>query len=105
MRSFHIINPVVREDNVAGKQQCNLQTQSNQHKHHFIHWCIPWSRYATRMSALQSCQLRTDIDFFRALKQHYVHSKELYKKILSFKKPIALRFVKASASFVFQSAV
>jgi hypothetical protein len=77
---------------------CTAQTQSGQHSHHFIHWCIPWKRYATRMSPLQSCQIYSDIDFFRALKQHYARSKRGYQMLLSFKKPVALRFVKAGYS-------
>jgi len=85
-------------DGVSGRPCC-IQASTNTHKHHFIHWCIPWSRYATRMSALQSCHFKTDIDLFGALNQGYARSKGRYKKLLSFKKPTALRFVKASSSY------
>jgi hypothetical protein len=85
-------------NNVATKQ-CITQSGSVQHKHHFIHWCIPWSRYAVRMSPLQSCQIRSDLDFFKLLKQRYLQSKGRYKMFLSFKKPTALRFVKVSPNF------
>jgi hypothetical protein len=78
----------------ATAKSCTLQTQSGQHNHHFIHWCIPWSRYATRMSHLQSCQIYSDLDFFRALKKRYLQSKRHYQSLMSFKKPVALRFVK-----------
>ncbi|KAH8636771.1 hypothetical protein IG631_08606 [Alternaria alternata] len=80
-------------NNVATKQ-CITQSGSVQHKHHFIHWCIPRSRYAVRMSPLQSCQIRSDLDFFKLLIQRYLQSKGRYKMFLSFKKPTALRFVK-----------
>jgi hypothetical protein len=79
--------------NAMGKS-CTIQTQSAQHSHHFIHWCIPWSRYATRMSPLQACHFYPDVDFFRALKLRYSQSKRRYQTLLSFKKPVALRFVK-----------
>jgi hypothetical protein len=78
----------------ATGNSCTMQTQSGQHNHHFIHWCIPWSRYATRMSHLQSCQIYSDVDFFRALNERYVQSKRRYQALMSFKKPVALRFVK-----------
>jgi hypothetical protein len=71
-----------------------MQTQSGQHNHHFIHWCIPWSRYATRMSHLQSCQIYSDVEFFRALNERYVQPKRRYQALMSFKKPVSLRFVK-----------
>jgi len=50
------------------------------------------------MSALQSCKFKTDVDLFRALKQRYEESKDRYKRLLSFKKATALRFVKAGSS-------
>ncbi|KAI4656882.1 uncharacterized protein J4E78_006773 [Alternaria triticimaculans] len=53
------------------------------------------------MSALQSCQFKTDHDLFRALKQRYVQSKERCQGLMSFKKPTALRFVKASSPLRF----
>jgi len=96
--------PVHQKGNNLCSGPCDMQTQTNQHEHHFIHWCIPWSRYAIRMSALQSCKFKTDVDFFRALKQRYEQSKKRYKRLLSFKKATALRFVKASSSHALRAS-
>jgi hypothetical protein len=46
------------------------------------------------MLSLNPCKIETDIDFFRALHRLYATSTYRYKKILSFKKPVAVRFVK-----------
>jgi hypothetical protein len=73
---------------------CDSQTNTAQHHHNFIHFCIPSTRYATYMSPLQACLMRSDIAFFKALQALYKQSTAHYKRVLSFKKPIALRFVK-----------
>jgi hypothetical protein len=75
---------------------CTNQNQSGTHVHNFIHWCIPRSQYATRMFPLKACQINGDMDFFRALNKLYRDSSNRIQMLLSFKKPIALRFVKVS---------
>lgn len=73
---------------------CNPSNNDNQHQHNFVHWCMPSTPYATHMLPLQTCPMRSDIDFFHALRAQYKEKTGRYKSILSFKKPIAIRFVK-----------
>jgi hypothetical protein len=74
---------------------CKTIAPSHVHIHKFVHWCIPRSRHATHMFPLKSCHITTDVAFFRTLKERYIHLKE-YQTWLSFKRPVALRFVKVS---------
>lgn len=79
---------------------CALQSQPGSHVHNFIHWCVPHSQYATLMFPLQCCNIKTDVDFFRALNNLYARSRTRYQALLSFKKPVALRFVKVRSTLV-----
>jgi hypothetical protein len=78
------------------QQICETHTHSDPNGHRYVHWCIPWTSYLTRMDPLQLCQIYSDRDFFFALKTRYYHAKSRSRRLLSFKKPVALRFVKAS---------
>jgi hypothetical protein len=78
----------------AQRASCPSHSQSDPHIHKFIHWCFPRSRYATEMYPMQSCDINTDIEFFRALKHNYTRAKGRLKWWFSFKIPVALRFVK-----------
>ncbi|PSN71568.1 hypothetical protein BS50DRAFT_570896 [Corynespora cassiicola Philippines] len=73
---------------------CTSHVSSDPGGHTFIHPCLPYSLYLTRMEPLQACNLTCDSDFFHAMRWRYYGSKSRFQIMLSFKKPVAITFVK-----------
>ena len=75
---------------------CIGHPQSDPGGHKYIHWCIPHTNHTTRMFAVQTCSLQSDIDLFAALNAHYRHAKNKLGELFSLRRPVALHFVKVS---------
>ncbi|KAF2184714.1 hypothetical protein K469DRAFT_178678 [Zopfia rhizophila CBS 207.26] len=82
------------EQRKAGDQTCQRCSGMNTGQHKFIHVCLPHMQYATRMDSLRFCHIRSDSDFFNALRSSYHKSKSNIRMMISLKKPISLNFVK-----------
>lgn len=78
------------------KSVCQGHSFTDDTGHMYIHYCIPYAGYAARMLPLRSCTYRSDLEFFTALRDHYHGIQNRFRKALSFKRPVAVRFVKVS---------
>jgi hypothetical protein len=64
------------------RSQCSCVC--NRHADHtFIHWCIPETRYSTKMLPLRACPLQSDVDLFKSLRDNFQGGRHRFRDLFS----------------------